>query len=239
MGFIYKVTNKTNGKVYIGQTKRTLEVRWHEHQYYASVCERLPYYSTLYSAIRKYGVEAFTIEAIEECDNSLLNEREIYWIKEYDSVKRGYNLEYGGYGWLKCDDEEIMQLWNDGKTMIEISEVLPLHPETISRRLQLQGITQKEIIARGNEHANRKKSKPVYQYSLDGDFIREFPSLRAAQEYIGKGKRIKFTPNMRMKSFYGYQWRKYKADNIGAVPKKSKECQRSNTGDISVTYRSN
>jgi len=50
----------------------------------------------LYMAMRKHGAGIFHIELIEECDNNLLNEREKYWISQYDSYKHGYNSTPGG-----------------------------------------------------------------------------------------------------------------------------------------------
>lgn len=212
MGYIYKITNKVNGKVYVGQTNRDIPTRWAEHLYYSHNPNR-GYNSILHSAIRKYGDDSFYVEEIEECSTDQLEERERYWIKAYGSAVSGYNSSLGGKGWVKCSDEEILYWWNTGRSMTEIAEYLPMHPETISKHLQRLGVTQQEILDRGNLIANRKKMKPVYQYDSDGNFIKEFPSLRDAQESIG-GKRIKLTPKARERRTAGYQWRHYKADKI-------------------------
>lgn len=97
---IYKITNKINGKVYVGQTTRTLEERYRGHLSRAERGDK----GHLYPAMRKYGYNNFKCEIIEEIDdtlpnaNQLLNEREIYWIKYYDSTnnKKGYNITLGG-----------------------------------------------------------------------------------------------------------------------------------------------
>ena len=88
---IYKITNIINGKIYIGQTIYSLGVRWSQHCAKSSNCPKLS------NAIKKYGIENFTIEVIEIC-NSMeeLNKREEYWIKELDSMNKGYNLCEGG-----------------------------------------------------------------------------------------------------------------------------------------------
>lgn len=52
----------------------------------------------LYQAIRKYGVENFSFEVLEECDISLLDEKEVYYINLYNSYKEGYNATLGGQG---------------------------------------------------------------------------------------------------------------------------------------------
>jgi len=74
---IYKITNKNNGKVYIGQTIRSFTLRWWEH-----FCEWIPN-----EDICDFKFE--TIEIIE--DKSKLNEREQFYIDKYDSINTGYN----------------------------------------------------------------------------------------------------------------------------------------------------
>ena len=215
MGYIYKITNKLNGKIYIGQTRQDIPSRWKQHVQQSGDGYHGKKTHFMY-AIRKYGADAFVVEEIEECDNSLLNEREVYWIKEYDAIAKGYNLSIGGNGCQKIPDEEIMFWWNNGKTMIEISKVLPLHPETISRHLQRMGITHEEILKRGNIAATKSREFQVYQYDIDGNYIAEFESLEAARLAVGV-KHIVPSGNGKRKMFGGYQWRKYKTDNIGSV----------------------
>lgn len=48
--------------------------------------------------MNKYGVSHFYPEAIEECDDSSLDSREVFWIQYYDSYKNGYNATIGGDG---------------------------------------------------------------------------------------------------------------------------------------------
>ena len=91
---VYKITNKINNKVYIGQTKRSLQVRITAHTYSANVKNSQ---LRLHKAIRKYGIENFIWEAIKTC-NSLeeLNECEIEQISNHNSFLRGYNMTNGG-----------------------------------------------------------------------------------------------------------------------------------------------
>ena len=78
MGFIYKITNQINQKVYIGMTYRTPQIRFKEH---LKDAEEKNYNRPLYNAINKYGKENFSISIIEEVENNeLLGEREKYWI---------------------------------------------------------------------------------------------------------------------------------------------------------------
>lgn len=223
MGYIYKITNKINGKVYIGQTIRTIQDRWKEHIRYSFTTEKgKSYNSILHKAIRKYGVDAFDIEEVEHCDNDSVIEREEYWIKYYNSAKGGYNISLGGHGYKKCSDDEILRYWDEGKTVKEISELMPLCNDTISRRLKSMGVLPEEILAR--KHLARRGIWPgtryatkvyaVYQYDLDGNFIREFESTKSACETLGL-KYLRTSEKTYGRVIAGYQWRKFKADNIG------------------------
>ena len=94
---IYKATNLENGKVYVGQTKRSLEVRKKQHLYDASSCRLNTYF---HKAIRKYGVDKFTWEIIAECSTrETLIRFEIKAIAYYKEREAGvYNLTDGGEG---------------------------------------------------------------------------------------------------------------------------------------------
>ena len=95
MGFIYKITNKINGKSYIGKTEQTVEKRFKEH--ISDARNKAHMDRPLYRAIRKYGIENFIIETLEECDNAV--EREVFWIKHYNTFgNSGYNATIGGDG---------------------------------------------------------------------------------------------------------------------------------------------
>ena len=92
---IYKVTNKLNGKIYIGKTKQTLSKRKSAH--YKRVMENSP--TNFHNALRLYGKDNFIWEILIECDDNIkLNEYEIHFINEYDTYKNGYNMTEGGDG---------------------------------------------------------------------------------------------------------------------------------------------
>ena len=55
--------------------------------------------------LKKYGIKHFSIEQIEECPDEILSNREIYWIKFYDTYNNGYNATLGGEGCPKYDYE--------------------------------------------------------------------------------------------------------------------------------------
>jgi group I intron endonuclease len=84
---IYLITNKIDGKRYIGKTSRTVEQRWYQH------CKNAEYgHDTyLYRAIRKHGASNFIVEQIGEG----LDEEEVLCIETYQPE---YNMTAGGTG---------------------------------------------------------------------------------------------------------------------------------------------
>lgn len=96
---IYKITNKINGKVYIGQSVN-IGARWTQHRTRPFRERAEQYNSPLYRSIRKYGLSNFLFEVIEETKAEDLNKAEIKWINYYQSTdpSKGYNLSTGGEG---------------------------------------------------------------------------------------------------------------------------------------------
>ncbi len=93
---IYKITNKINGKCYVGQTTKSIEQRWKAHCWQCNFNNNM----IIYRAIKKYGKENFSIEKICDCQNQKeLNESEVKYIKYFDTMcPNGYNLCGGGGG---------------------------------------------------------------------------------------------------------------------------------------------
>lgn len=103
--FIYKITNIKNGKIYIGKTSKLnpldrfakhldgLKYKYHPNKH-------------LTSAFHKYGESSFVFEVIEETNDSLINERECFYIDLLKTAnpKYGYNKTNGGEG-QKATDE--------------------------------------------------------------------------------------------------------------------------------------
>lgn len=182
MGFIYKITNSVNNKLYIGQTRRTINERWKEHLYDAFSIKN-PCKFPLHCALRKYGKEAFSVEEIEQCDNDDLDTRERYWILYYHSNEDGYNIDLGGKG---------------------------------------------------------NKGHPVYQYALDGTFLREYETIKDARDAIG-GRFINFNANDPTLTIGGYLWRRYKAEKIDGVDVRQHEKtvhQYTMDGEYIISYDS-
>lgn len=132
-GYIYKITNKVNGKSYIGQTRYTVEFRWRQHQHKKDN-------TYFHNALYKYGIENFTVETLEECNVEDLDSKEIFYIAKYDTFKNGYNLTIGGDGrrCITSDNqyEEIKELYLSGFSSNKIATLYKVSKATIIKILK-------------------------------------------------------------------------------------------------------
>ena len=118
---LYIITNKINGKVYIGQTYKTTEKRAGNNG--------LSYKSSplFYNAIQKYGwYNFYTVELCSAINKANSDCLERYYIKTYDSTnpEKGYNIAPGGSSFFlgrKHSEETKKKMsrpaWNKGKPM--------------------------------------------------------------------------------------------------------------------------
>lgn len=206
---IYKITNKLNNKCYIGQSI-DIKTRWIQHIYEGKHNTRK---GKLYPAMFQNGIENFIFEVIEECppDQKILNERERYWIKFYNSFENGYNSTIGGQGedsWT-YDPSLIRQLWDEGYSTGEIIQIVGCGHTTVQNRLKgYKDYNCKTSHQRGWAWAAREGRMgiqigqlysldkdnylisyfgpvvPIHQYSLLGEYIQSFPSIEAAGRFL-------------------------------------------------------
>lgn len=218
MPYIYKITNKINGKCYVGKTLQTVQKRWLEHQYEANQSRSKD--RPLYRAINKYGIENFEIETIEEIQNLLevdINEREKYWIEYYGSFKNGYNATYGGDGKHYLDYELISKMYDEIKDCSKIAEILNIDPGSVSKAIKSTG---KTLLSNGRN--TKKLPKIIHMYSLNDEYKKTFPSVQEAVRWCvehnlckkicsGARSHIAACANGERKTAYQHKW-KY-ADN--------------------------
>jgi len=193
---IYKITNRINGKIYIGQTIRPVEKRYYEHFKYSinnpdrSKCVKLS------RAIVKYGAENFDTEIVDTAiTRKELNEKETKWIIFYDSVNNGYNLTSGG------DNNPVSE--ETRKKLSEAGKGKKLTNDHIQKVIEAVSIS-------------------VYQYTLEGFFLKEWKSATEACRNIVNctnsdiGKCCK----MQRRQAGGFLWRYEKCENISPVVSK-------------------
>ena len=201
MVYIYQITNDINGKIYIGKTERTIQERWREHcrDYLKRNYEKRP----LYSAMKKYGIEHFHIELIEETDKP--EEREKFWIEQKRSFKTGYNATLGGDGKKYLDYDLIIATYKQVQSQIETARIIGCFDDTVRMVLQ-----QNDIPILSSEEVNiAKNGLIINQYDLYNNYIQSFPSAHAAANSLGK-KGVSHITDVckgKRKTAYGYIWK--------------------------------
>ncbi len=184
-GIIYLIINKQTGHKYVGQTTKAMNKIWQEH-----ISEALRMSSSpLHRAMRKYGNHNFMIKELDECDDSLLNQKEEYWIKQYNTSKseEGYNI-----------------ISDDDKVEVEVKIEIPVPiPEKKIERTEPWGFQLKEN--RGN---GKHSSKRVMGINVETGEQKIWESITAAAlEVNGKSGNIHGAIKHGWKA-YGYRWKK-------------------------------
>lgn len=205
MGYIYKIINQINNKVYVGKTVTTIANRWLHH-----LDDYKKFDWHLYRAMRKYGIEHFSIEQIEECDDEIINEREIYWIEKLDTFHSGYNSTLGGEGRKQIPREEVIKLWEKGYSIKEIALYFDVWYSSIVEILKEQNHYDIEEIQK-RKHLEIAKSQSefgIIQYSPEGKKVNTYNSILEASIATG------FKPSAIRSAIYqqvgagGYLWAK-------------------------------
>ena len=197
MSFIYLITNKINGKRYVGQTSKTVEERFRNHieDCYTTQNDNRP----LYKALKKYGVDNFKVETLEECPNSKVNEREIYWIKKLGTFSKEYNATLGGDGYTQYDYNAIWIKYQELKNIQQTANYFHCDRRVVRSVINAHGIKNPS-----------RKIKKVYQLDKECNILGEYDSLVAASKAV-KGDRegrngIRTACLNSEKSAYGYKW---------------------------------
>ncbi len=169
-GTIYSIYNQETGKYYIGQTTQDLNKRWKEHLYEAKRHNGAP----LYKSMRKYGLDKFKIKVIEECNITLLDERETYWIDQYNSYNEGYNQTTGAGGQYRISEEVKNKI---SQTMTG-KQKAPDHIENI--RKSLKGNNNFKVRGDGKHH--RIKVKTINVKTLEESY---YDSITECADKLG------------------------------------------------------
>lgn len=185
---IYKITNIINGHSYIGQSVE-IEDRWVRHKW-SAFNEKEEEDYPLYRAFRKYGLEAFKFEIIKECPREELTQWEKYYINYYDTFINGYNQTSGGEGHYG-QEKPVYQYDLNGNfiraypSIAEAARQLNIKKQNIYKCCH-----KKHKTANGYQWRQDPNDKPgkttygqgkrVYQYDLEYNLIKDYPSLAQA-----------------------------------------------------------
>lgn len=128
--------------------------------------------------MRKYGIEHFHAELIEETDKP--EEREIYWIEQKRSFKNGYNATLGGDGKKYIDYDLVIATYQELQSMKDTAVKLNISIDSVSNILHANNIP----IISSTKIIQKKYGKMVNMYDLNNNFIQTFPSTTAAATYM-------------------------------------------------------
>lgn len=174
-GFIYIIRNTVNSKVYIGQTRTSVEQRWREHLRHAQYGDQV-----INRAMKKYGVNKFYIETLEICDIKVLDEREIYYIDLFDSTdkSKGYNVSIGGntprFKRRTLSISDLVDLYVNKKfTLEEIAKKYRVSRYIINTELTNAGVTIRD------RHESKSMFNRISKDVLE-KYLREGKTLRKA-----------------------------------------------------------
>lgn len=180
---IYKITNQLNGKCYIGQSIDIYD-RWTKHRSRPFQVSDNSYDTCLYRAIRKYGLDNFIFEVVEECSCEQLNEREIFYIDFYNShyTKSGYNMTFGGEGGIRRDNKKICDMWDEGHTISKIAKELSCSRNTVKSALKQFGKYDTDEI---KNRWSKQNGRSVSQYDENFNLLKTWASARQVEKEIG------------------------------------------------------
>lgn len=178
MGLIYKVTNKVNKKIYIGQTVSTLTRRKSDHirRAFSDKCDN----TYFYKAILKYGVDMFEWEVLCECMDDDLNSLERYYIEVFNSTDPtlGYNTLPGGNAY---------------------DNYCARKRKSMSQKIRFKSIEERKKVGNG---------KPIIQYDVFGEIVKIWNSQQEAASVLGiSACNISGCCNGLYKTSGGFLWR--------------------------------
>ena len=220
MSQIYLIKNKVSGGTYIGQTRYSLSKRFSAH-----ITESKNPKVKLHKAISSYGKEHFSIEILEECDSSQLDEREKYWIS---LLNPNYNMTLGGDGGIlgykhtedsknkiskalkgknlgskngfygKTHSEEQKKAWSESRKG---------NKSPCGFQNHIHNNEVKERISKTLKNNPNIKRVGVIQYDKNNTILFEYSSISEAAKAVHTSpSNIKYVCEGRLKTCKGYYW---------------------------------
>lgn len=205
---IYKITNKIDGKVYIGKSIN-IYYRWTQH---IKIAKNPSKYRDgnrpLYHAMSKYGIDNFEFEIVDICVEEMLCEREIYWIDIYDCTTlsgHGYNLTPGGENGNFSQAKKAYQYDLNGNFVAEYNTIRDAavaicNKPDASAIQNAMGKIGSQSYGYQWRYDKYDKIEPyvkhrnnvfrVAKYDEDGNLVATYRSVKEAADSIGKSKSI-------------------------------------------------
>lgn len=185
-GYIYKITSPS-GKIYIGQT---INLKNRLYLYKGHHCKKQ---IILYNSLLKYGWDKHIFEIIEEIeyvnnDISLLNEREKFWIKEYNSLanpfSEGMNLTEGGNSGLRSDETKMRMSQSQKGKIISNETKMKISKSNIGKKHSEE--TKRKMSERQTGRKHKEESKEKVRLSKKGIKLKESHKLNCSKSKKNK-----------------------------------------------------
>lgn len=159
--YIYKIKNNITSQIYIGKTENDVEKRFLRHK--SNAAKGMETY--LYRSMRKYGLENFSIEVVEETNIEEINKREMYHISENSPE---LNMTLGGDGgstthnriWVNNGSKNLYILLED--TIPEgyfRGRICKFNDSTFQREMSLRAQPKIDKVYRARRISEGKKGK--------------------------------------------------------------------------------
>lgn len=206
-GYVYRTINLLNGKKYIGQHAKPEFDKF----YYGSG-------KVLLKALDKYGKENFKIEVLGWAESKEeLDQKEIWWIELFDAVNSDvfYNILIGGKSLGKgkyhpCYNKPLDEKRKNLLISYNFNRVFTQETRNKISQANSNFVLSKEHKQKlvNSNIGNRKRAKEVYQYSLDGFFIKSyFSTAEAKRQNVGFSDGcIQLCCKGKQKSHKGFRW---------------------------------
>lgn len=179
---IYIIKNTVNKKVYIGQTCQSVHTRFMQHMKPSVTKQRGSY--KIYNAINKYGKDKFYVETLETgLTSEEADEREIYYIEQYNSFENGYNSTRGADTKTisKIEDVEYLKTLYESKMLYkDMAKIFNVNVATIVRTLNDLGIKRRMKVTKDYLLNNLNKTNKEMAKELNVD---DYTITRAFKRY--------------------------------------------------------
>lgn len=191
IGIIYKCTNLTNGKIYIGKTIHKKPRIYFKIHINNALRNRDNNKRIFYKAIRKYGVENFKFEIVEEgILESQLSIREIYYINYYDSYHHGYNMTETSTGGDQGNKKG--QTWNEMYGIERATEIRIKHHNTKKTRDYTEANKARSKFSKGKTYEEiygKENAESLIKTRTERSSLKEFWQ-NSSEEVLNKAKSI-------------------------------------------------
>lgn len=214
-GYIYGIKSLVTGKFYIGQAIN----RRRKAEHFSRLRSGKHGGPKLLNSYNKHG-EVFVFGVIEPVSREKLNERETYWIKKFDSVKNGYNCDYGGHNPVNPDIcKKVRAFEPDGVTYTDYPSVIEASRQVGVSRRNINSSLKHGWCCRGKRwfyldkgcpekidaFKHRKSVKTIRAFEPDGKTFTDYNGWDDLEKNLGITKNNAYTSILRGTCAKGYK----------------------------------